>query len=300
MLGNTYIVTIVKKWLNRSFPLATKIRDKAFLSFILSVIVFMFLKIAKAASYTEIINTSSGIITGLIFSLSTGLATFIGLVLFPLLFKRYYIPSGWTIGKNIVHSIGIIMLVLIVNFLLHNFFVADLYSLKKFTFLNWSYRFIILSLFPIIMINYFLEVYLRTRNESFSKRAKEVIDQKRDLIQDEVEFVIRPETKGIAEVKLTSFNFLFAKSLGNYTQLYYMNGTHLEKTLIRLSLKKLSEQLNEDNLFIRCHRFFIVNKSKIIDVKGNSRAINLILEGFNEKIPVSRKFISREFFMNQL
>ncbi|MEO1383127.1 MAG: LytTR family DNA-binding domain-containing protein, partial [Bacteroidota bacterium] len=85
-------------------------------------------------------------------------------------------------------------------------------------------------------------------------------------------------------------NFLFATSDNNYSTVFYWEEGTLTRKLLRLSLKNLENQLAEVPAIVRCHRSYIVNKEKIQGFKGNARSLTLKLEGYEERIPVSRNF----------
>ena len=74
----------------------------------------------------------------------------------------------------------------------------------------------------------------------------------------------------------------------NYVELYHKGG----KTLLRLSLKALDEQLAAHPQYLRTHRSYLVNLHCIQAVQGNAQGYRLQLHGVAEEIPVSRSRLS--------
>lgn len=86
-------------------------------------------------------------------------------------------------------------------------------------------------------------------------------------------------------------NLLLVKSEDNYVQLYYLTGKEVKKELVRNSIKKLEPQLSKFG-FERIHRSYIVNCSKIVLFKKNSRGYHISLAGLDTMvIPVSASYL---------
>jgi DNA-binding LytR/AlgR family response regulator len=85
-------------------------------------------------------------------------------------------------------------------------------------------------------------------------------------------------------------NFLYIESTGNYIQVYYLKDEKLKNTLLRSSLKRTEIQLADYDFIMKCHRAFLININKIIQVKGNSQGLKLIIKSVESEIPVSRNF----------
>ncbi|MEZ2444678.1 LytTR family DNA-binding domain-containing protein [Chitinophaga sp. RCC_12] len=80
---------------------------------------------------------------------------------------------------------------------------------------------------------------------------------------------------------------LLMKAEDNYVQVFYLSGNTISKELIRTSLKKLESSLSPDN-FVRAHRSYLVNISKVVLFKKNTKGHYLELEGLSDiSVPVS-------------
>ncbi|HWV70007.1 LytR/AlgR family response regulator transcription factor [Chitinophaga sp.] len=80
---------------------------------------------------------------------------------------------------------------------------------------------------------------------------------------------------------------LLMKAEDNYVQVFYLSGNTISKELVRTSLKKLESYLSPDT-FVRAHRSYLVNISKVVLFKKNTKGHYLELEGLGEiSVPVS-------------
>ncbi len=119
-------------------------------------------------------------------------------------------------------------------------------------------------------------------------KAKEVYDNKQRLSAPQQpvndHFFIKCDNQ---IEKVNYDDLLYAESMLNYVLLY----TLTRKMIVYITLKSLEEQLPE-NQFIKVHKSFIVNCSKIKSIEGNM--INL----GNEKITISQNL--REKVLNEI
>ena len=112
-------------------------------------------------------------------------------------------------------------------------------------------------------------------------------DKKKALLNENIQLLkLFAENDGEC-VHLPIDQLLFIQSSDNYANIVWLEKTGLKKTLLRSSLKRLSEQI-QIPFVIRCHRSFIVNLAKVLSVEGNARGYRLFLDGYQEAIPVAR------------
>ncbi len=80
---------------------------------------------------------------------------------------------------------------------------------------------------------------------------------------------------------------LLMKAEDNYVQVFYLSGNTISKELVRTSLKKLESYLTAGT-FVRAHRSYLVNISKVVLFKKNTKGYYLELEGLGDiSVPVS-------------
>lgn len=91
-------------------------------------------------------------------------------------------------------------------------------------------------------------------------------------------------------ITLVKSDFLFARSEGNYTTIYYVQNESVRKQLVRISLKKLEDQIGGQYI-LRCHRSYMVNIQQATGKKGNAQGYKIAISCIPETVPVSRKYI---------
>lgn len=82
---------------------------------------------------------------------------------------------------------------------------------------------------------------------------------------------------------------LYLESEDNYVSIHYLENEIPRSHLIRSSLKRLEDLVDDPNL-ARCHRSFIVNLARVQSCRGNRHGLHLRLLGMSGVVPVSRKF----------
>ncbi|WP_212003338.1 LytTR family DNA-binding domain-containing protein [Chitinophaga sp. HK235] len=84
---------------------------------------------------------------------------------------------------------------------------------------------------------------------------------------------------------------LMIKAEDNYVHLFYRSGQTISKELVRTSLKKMETQLAAVG-FIRAHRSYLVNMSRVVLFKKNTKGHYLHIEGLEEMpVPVSVTYL---------
>ena len=88
--------------------------------------------------------------------------------------------------------------------------------------------------------------------------------------------------------------FLYAKSEGNYVEIYLSIKNHRENKLVkRITLSNFLSQFSDFPFIIQTHRSYLINLKKVKEVKGNAQGYKLKLANPTDSmIPVSRSYIS--------
>ncbi|MBO9732767.1 MAG: LytTR family transcriptional regulator [Chitinophaga sp.] len=80
---------------------------------------------------------------------------------------------------------------------------------------------------------------------------------------------------------------LLMKAEDNYVQVFYLSGNTIAKELIRTSMKKMEACLPAGT-FVRAHRSYMINLTKVVLFKKNAKGYYLQLEGIDDiTVPVS-------------
>lgn len=98
------------------------------------------------------------------------------------------------------------------------------------------------------------------------------------------------DDKGEMRLSVRRENMLFIESADNYVCVWYMNNNSPKKSLVRNTMKQVSEQL-KDTRVVRCHRSYMVNIDaiKVLRREKEGVFIELGVDGVPD-IPISKTY----------
>lgn len=254
-----------------------------------SLVTFLLVLILKPFEF-DAFSTHKLLSWSVIFAFVVGLTVFSCVTVL----KRYFrvsIENNWTVKHEfflILFVLAVISLAIFGLFLIINphFDAIELFRLVV-------VRTLAIGFFPVLVLvlyeqNYHQKIKRRQAerlNQELQKRTYPLPQKKLNPTIVE-KIVLVAENEKIA-LQVVPASLCYAKSEGNYVEVFYLQNEKIEKQLIRNSLKSIEEQLSAYDFF-RCHNRFLINSSCIQKVEGNSRNFELVLENLEEKIPVSR------------
>jgi TolB-like protein/DNA-binding LytR/AlgR family response regulator len=106
---------------------------------------------------------------------------------------------------------------------------------------------------------------------------------------------IKSDTK--EDLQLDLNKLLCIEAQENYTRIVWIENEKVLEKLLRITLKKLEDQIN-DTAIVRCHRSYIINTEAEFTILGNSNGYHLKSKFLNYTIPISRS-LGKEI-INQL
>ena len=223
------------------------------------------------------------------------IAGFVSLIIFATtkliqkLFPTFTQEDQWTIGREILLFLIVILLIIIGIFLSLFLIYGNSQTLWKF-FTKTVVLSLAISFFPIVILVLF-EQYrqqkIQFRYAEALTQSLKVENQKLQTTTTSNEQLLLKAENGKVALQVHASELICLQSDGNYVDVFYeLNGT-VTKTLIRNRLKDLEELLPK-NTFFRCHNRFVINGNYIIHIEGNARNLELSLRGLEFKIPVSR------------
>jgi hypothetical protein len=174
---------------------------------------------------------------------------------------------------------------------LSNFFVTTkIFGFEDFTWYvfikNQIYTLILgLIIIPfglMIHYNFILKqkiLQIETTNGEATKVEQTISENVKVLLQSEY---------NSDSIEISLNRILFIKSADNYIDVYYLNEGKVTHKFIRNTLTAVEQMCVHPDL-VRCHRSYIVNKRKILSIDGNKYGYILHLDGYDQKIPLSRK-----------
>ena len=225
-----------------------------------------------------------------LFEAAYGIVTFIVLIidlfLFPLFLDEWFDSQKWTVFKQMIWQVWILFSIGLGNFLYSSLFLRFTDGLNAF--LTFQFYTLVVGIIPILIITILHQNSLLSKNLKLAGEMNADLLSEELLSPDEKVRIMAENNKDKLEINLSDFSYL--SSTGNYVQVYFLVNNELQNVLLRNTLKHIEEQVRQSPSIIKCHRAFLVNKDKIIRVKGNSQGLRLILKDTMEEIPVSRNY----------
>lgn len=93
-------------------------------------------------------------------------------------------------------------------------------------------------------------------------------------------------------IQLVLKDILYISSDDNYVDIHYLKDNTREKEVFRSSLKNIETQIvNPLSPMKRCHRQYLINSERFQIEKMTSRTMTIVLQGYEDQVPVSKKYI---------
>jgi LytTr DNA-binding domain len=200
-------------------------------------------------------------------------------------FPNYFSESKWTIAREIGAILFLVFLIALGNILLTIFLFNISFSFAQS--LQMLLSVLTIGVFPIsfgVMVNYIIQ--LKRYNKPF-----DVEKENKSPKSESIEAISLLAENEKDKIEMTAENLLYITSADNYSTVFYLNNQALEKELIRSSLSRLENQIQNENI-VRTHRSFIVNLKHVHKVSGNAQGYKLHIQDQDIQLPVARKYAS--------
>ena len=83
-------------------------------------------------------------------------------------------------------------------------------------------------------------------------------------------------------------SIIYVESVGNYSNVYYIDNEQISSRTLRSTIKQLKEELCDYSFIVHCHRAFLVNLMYVESLEGTNTRFFINLFSFDKKIPLSR------------
>lgn len=155
------------------------------------------------------------------------------------------------------------------------------------------------SIIPIVMFVLIKQNYLLRQNTRQAEVLNGELHEQHNIntVQanaDKIKFIWDNQNDRL-EISPRQIDYITAQD--NYFEVVWQEGDKINKKLLRGTLAKAEETAHPYPFLFRCHRAYIVNLDKIINIEGNAQGYRLQLQNNPEIIPVSR---SKGKLMHQL
>ena len=229
------------------------------------------------------------------FGLLAFLASVLFFIIFPRIFPSYFLPEKWTRGRMLLYLSSFLIFMGLCVFV-YEYILIGRHSVEEY----WTKRFftiffidmvagITVGLIPVTIFTYM------ARNRNLRKNLEEAVklneSLSRRLKSEEPDNIIVLEGSTKDSISLMTDAILYIESAGNYVNVVYNEEGAARKKMLRSTIKQIEEILLPYNIFIRCHRAFIVNINHISNIAGNAQGYKLTLNNGEEEIPVSRTYM---------
>ena len=238
----------------------------------------------------------------------------VAVYMLPALFPAWYREERWTVGKEILSTLLLCVLITLGNWC----YTAGVFGLELnlrllAVCLLWM---VVIGPFPIVLF------VMWNRNLQLSRNLQEAVAMNACLAERvQAEVVSEPRSAEAREevlleggtkesLALDPVRLLYAESEGNYVRLHYLDADSGKPAmkLLRLTLKQAEDAFWDYSYIIRCHRAYLVNLHRVAQVSGNAQGYRLHLEaqvsgnaqgyrlhleGCGTEVPVSRSYAVR-------
>jgi hypothetical protein len=220
------------------------------------------------------------------------------IVILPKFFPTHFLPINFTLKRFCLLVTSGLLLTCLLNYFNLSYFIhldGGLLSFNHFLFSlalpTIFYTTIPLIIFTLLGFNYLTE--------------KENVEQRKQTQLEGSRLEETPQYEGVLPVNIYHFsdilnkknfhiasnNLYYVTSAQNYIEIHYKKNGLPTRLVLRNSLKAIEEELNLDmnSSLIRCHKAFIINREKVVEMRGSTKSAQFILEDIEEPIPISRQ-----------
>jgi hypothetical protein len=282
-----YMLARVRQFLNRPLAEDFSLKSQFSLSVQATVYVFLFVCLLNNAfSHLDRLTASALLAVGVLAS------ALLMSVLVPKLLPAIYAEERWTVGKHMLHTLFVLLVISISNQLILAGLDADRPS-----FIVMYLYVTIIGFFPIMLGVFTAEKRRLKRNLAHVQTLNTQLDQLHEPVAAPVEpelpkSILLVSETGNERLSILPNQLLYVESVGNYVEVYWLNFMFPQKTVLRSTLKTVEAALADHLQFLRCHRAFIVNLKAINHTGGNARGYQLQVSGSDREIPVSRSYLA--------
>jgi len=286
-LRNTKII----EWFRKPFPLINSIKDIFLISIGSGLVVVAFLIVFKPFGIDTVNKNIFFYLCGI--GLIDMLATALNLILWHRILPAIINSSTWTIGKNLLAILWILLTISLSNFVYGEYLVGQAYvdglkQLERAGIISWISMTFSVGVIPVVFALYFIEKKLFRSNQHLAE------DFNRKMRAPDVhrsEQLISVESGRDTAIRIKSSDFICIQAIGgNYASIYWQDQSETKKELVRLTLLGFLEKTASLDNIVRCHKSYILNLEKVVSFRGNARSVMIMLEGMDFEIPVSRSF----------
>jgi LytTr DNA-binding domain len=241
----------------------------------------------------NIVKYEKAYFVNIIFLLTSIFYTYFIVFIVPKLATNFFKRETWTLKK---FYIWFFLFSFLATLMAYAFDINVENAENK---LDWTIHYILYYQIPISCFTYapmwlfFIafdpEPISKEKIESNETAPANIISN--EIIAKEEKILNIKDTNNRVELTINLSQLYFFKASDNYIEIFHKNTEGPFRIVIRNSLKDIENQFLDVPQLFRCHKAYIVNTEKVIEISGNAKGYFLTLEKNEEKIPVSRSNI---------
>lgn len=284
--------------LQQPFPTFTPGKRGVLVCFLAGCCVFLILFVFKAFGMHNL-PTGRRFYFALCFAAATFIVSLLHAVILPLVVPFVFREEKWTVAKEIVFFLWVIICVAIANVFVDHWLDGSRVDIKHF--FSAIGMTTAVGIFPVIIS---IVVKQQSLLRRFSTEAKQIEDKifpgtPSMPIDRPVLPIEKAASVNSTFVELTGENMqdklqlpidslLYMHAADNYVRIFYSSNSEVRNSILRSPLRKMEETLAAFPQFYRCHRTYLVNLHKVVHISGNAQGFKLHLAETPDLIPVSR------------
>jgi hypothetical protein len=268
------------KFLKKPYKFNDDLKYNSKLIFFISIGVLVFLYLFQPLDVSLMNNKEKlYVVVGL--GAITFLSLSLNLLILPSLFPSIFVKRVWNIKKEILWNLWILTTISVGYYLYYKMLGIFDVDFKMILGL------IIIAIIPITGLitvnrNRILRSYVKI-SKGINKKLKENRFKEEKLVHFESDYV-----KDNLSIKINLL--ILIRAANNYIEVFWKEKEEVKSQMIRTSLKKAEDLLEEHKFIFKCHRSYMVNTKFINKMEGNLRGYNLFFENINFTVPVSKNF----------
>ncbi|WP_106794425.1 LytTR family DNA-binding domain-containing protein [Aquimarina sp. Aq78] len=279
----------ISKIIYKPYPYLFHLKRNLIIAFVLGMLIYIVNVLAIDKSYVDI----NFVLSKPLLCTLAGLVTFFSILLvleiIPRIFFKPDLKENWTVGKECLLIVSLLFVIAIFNNILSLMISKEPSNSIILHFLNSSLYVVLLGIVPAFLLVWINYTILLKENLKKVSLYNEQLESRIIFTKSEVSDIIRIQTNNKNEVlELDISSFLFAKSEGNYTDVFTKTSGKVQCKPYRLTIQKLEEELGSYAFIISTHRSYIINIKNINTTSGNARNYRISFEGVPHEVPVSR------------
>ncbi|MEI6947399.1 LytTR family DNA-binding domain-containing protein [Paraflavisolibacter sp. H34] len=270
--------------LQQPFPLtlpAARWRFPLIAGFIVFLIIYLYRPFELST-----VKTPYFFLHALCYGLGTFATAALNAYLLPVVFPRWFVEERWTLGRELLLMAWQVFSISFTNMAITYLLYRG--NMSFLTIFDFLYDTTVVGLFPVTIIVLIKYILLLRRNQTDALVMDLDLKDAPPVAAQEGTFVTLTGDNQNDVLKVPVDSIYFISSADNYIKVFFEVHDRLASKVLRGTLKKAKEALDDYPQFFRCHRSYLVNLKRVERVSGNAQGLKLHLQHAEETVPVSR------------